>query len=690
MPKSIKKRPIDIAAKESYSWWTKSFMFIKKTEIKTWHGIFIIAFIAGIASALVWAVSSDYHPFSKAATTINVPSSMAIVEIPLVAGWNWVSLPVEPSDSSVSSVFAVIKGSYSQIKTQTASITRISTSTGAIVGDLKAVNAGMGIMINMDKNATLSISGNYPATVMPKLIKDWNWVGLTNKNSMSLADVIPINLISSIQYRPQSGSSEITISDPAQLSSFIIKPFLMYKINMLFDFNPSAPIVNNFVDSPSGFASANSGKEGYTEKGHGYDDALNLGIKWTREGSVFVWEGIEPKFDVLDLQLLYIPQEINILTNIRIGNGHTFEGSYMPADEKGYLDFVRAVVERYDGDGVGDAPGLSNPVKYWQVGNEPNAGEKGKTGFAELQCITYQVIKEACGDCQVLIGGVPGMPKDYIANFQNRYVPIIRELNGKCVDIFDFHWYGKSDGDYLMKDRVTKEDVLLNIQNSLGKYGFSNIPIWITEAGTYSGEFNDSLFGELSLQSEREQAIDYVKRYVYPLSRGVDKVFGSIIMEGFSYDCDYYDHTGLIYDGDLDARGNPYDCSGDLGLGVKKLSYYTYKLMTEKLEGSDWNNITEISNLPPNVYGYKFTKNEKPIYIIWWDYWKENINSKSITLDMGTRGTAMVNITEAVPKFERGSEVIDYGTAFNKRKTGASNGKLNFILGQNPVYIEQN
>lgn len=42
-------------------------------------------------------------------------------------------------------------------------------------------------------------------------------------------------------------------------------------------------------------------------------------------------------------------------------------------------------------------------------------------------------------------------------------------------------------------------------------------------------------------------------------------------MEGFKYDGGYFDFTGLIYDG----WG-----AGDPGLGVRKLSYYTYRKMT--------------------------------------------------------------------------------------------------------------
>ncbi|MDP2709438.1 MAG: M64 family metallopeptidase [bacterium] len=60
-------RPIDKLSQETYSWWKKSFVFIKRTEIKTWQAVFVIAFIAGSASALVWSASIGLHQLSLAA-----------------------------------------------------------------------------------------------------------------------------------------------------------------------------------------------------------------------------------------------------------------------------------------------------------------------------------------------------------------------------------------------------------------------------------------------------------------------------------------------------------------------------------------------------------------------------------------------------------------------------------------------
>ncbi len=42
-----------------------------------------------------------------------------------------------------------------------------------------------------------------------------------------------------------------------------------------------------------------------------------------------------------------------------------------PCDMNVYQDYLRFLVERYDGDGDNDMAGLRYPVKYWEVGNEP-------------------------------------------------------------------------------------------------------------------------------------------------------------------------------------------------------------------------------------------------------------------------------------------------------------------------------
>jgi len=395
----------------------------------------------------------------------------------------------------------------------------------------------------------------------------------------------------------------------------------------------------------------------------------------------------DPTYDwtLYDETLGAVPEGIHILANISADHwlqrhGYAQPGSYMPVDVEQYRAFVRATVERYDGDGIDDMPGLENPVKYWQVDNEPKAH---LSGFAYLQRITYEAIKDVCPDCTVLIGGAAGFPENYLRQFDEVYGPILAELGGEYIDVFDFHWYGTADGQYRLRDTVTGEDVYEHIRSVLISSGFpADLPIWITEMGSYSGDPAEPRF---PLQSERQQAQDHFKRYIYALSRGVEKVFLAFgLMEGFGPTEDgYFDHTGLIYDG---------RDSDDLGLGVKKLGYYTYKKMTEVLEGADWSTLTTLHDgtESDHLYLFRLLKDERPIYITWWDYFDEASytagDTKPLTL-MGLTDAA-VRVTAVVPSAERGRDVLDYSAAFPVQTYPVVDGAVTIPLGEDPVLIE--
>lgn len=90
------------------------------------------------------------------------------------------------------------------------------------------------------------------------------------------------------------------------------------------------------------------------------------------------------------------------------------------AYEQYWIDFIKAVVERYDGDGVDDMPGLVIPIRYYVYTGEIVYGGSGK-GDAEwgpywfdtvdnllrLHRITYQAINEAdpSGNTKVVSAG---------------------------------------------------------------------------------------------------------------------------------------------------------------------------------------------------------------------------------------------------------------------------------------------
>jgi hypothetical protein len=80
-------RKADSLAKNIQSWWSKNLVFIQKNEIKTWHAIAIIAFVGGVMTALIWAVSMNIQTTSRAATNVAVLTWNSNSETDL-AGYN--------------------------------------------------------------------------------------------------------------------------------------------------------------------------------------------------------------------------------------------------------------------------------------------------------------------------------------------------------------------------------------------------------------------------------------------------------------------------------------------------------------------------------------------------------------------------------------------------------------------------
>ena len=445
------------------------------------------------------------------------------------------------------------------------------------------------------------------------------------------------------------------------------------------------PISESVESAPFGFHPALVNSPGYPY--NGYADAQNIGATWTRDVYAY-WFKIQPylfigayDFDFYDQQYGSVPANMRILANIApqgdTDEGYCLPNSYLPVDVDSYIAFVRATVERYDGDGVFDMPGLTNPIKYWQVGNEPNSL---KPGFADLQRITYNAIKAACPDCTVLIGGVSGVPpvSQYINSFDQQYKPILDALGGRYVDILDFHWFGKATGDYL-----GAKPVYDHIRAVLQADGFpAGLPIWITEMGSYSGNPAPGLNGtDYPNQTERQQALDYFKRFIYPLSFGVKKIFPAFgLMEGLDHQDSYFDHTGLIYDGMY---------AGDTGFGQKKLGYFMYKKMTEVLDGVQWDSIQTVRE-SNGVYIYKLFKNCTTIYAAWWDYFSDASYTpgKTIAVTLSGLNESSVTATEVVPRFQFGTQVADYYSAFNTSTIPVHGGNAAIRLGDSPVFVE--
>jgi|GEM_PF-2718701 len=376
-----------------------------------------------------------------------------------------------------------------------------------------------------------------------------------------------------------------------------------------------------------------------------YGRAKEIGVRWHRAGMYAHWILVQPTQEDIDGGVFHweqndrewglVPESMAIFGNIGLPERRGAKESGKPAlsgwrlnqPEEAYLRFVKAVVERYDGDGVDDMPGLKTPIRHWQFENEPDIASEDSEGYAHLHEVTFDAIREACPEAKVALGGQTG---GGVPVFERFFVPVLKKLGGKRVDIYDIHYYGDAKLDW----RGVKE-VYDHVRERLDELGYAGTEVWITEMGTYSGapgdeepkrrpaqterernrernlaEIPEPPMLKLPPQGEREQARDVVKRHAYTLSLGVKKTFWAWgLVEGFVHDDGYFDHTGLVYDGEFDEDPPP---------GTRKLAYFAYRKMTETLDGADWSRV-EALVLGEDVHAIRVPRGAGTVTVVWHD-----------------------------------------------------------------------
>ena len=146
-----------------------------------------------------------------------------------------------------------------------------------------------------------------------------------------------------------------------------------------------------------------------------------------------------------------------------------------PCSMENYKTFLLALVDRYDGDGNNDMPGLTKPIIYWEIMNEPEFDMffKGtEDEFVEIFNFSSKTIKSKQKDSVIVMAGAAGMfPEN--KKFWKSALPKIKDY----FDIANIHHISTPDGGCDKEFWVDEFAALLKSQNI-------NKPIWLTEAMT--------------------------------------------------------------------------------------------------------------------------------------------------------------------------------------------------------------
>jgi hypothetical protein len=333
-------------------------------------------------------------------------------------------------------------------------------------------------------------------------------------------------------------------------------------------------------------------------------------------------------------------------------------GPIKPSELPRMAAFIQAAVERYDGDGIHDAPG-SPVVRHWEFYNEPD-NQSTANGFrwgefpveyAQMLAAVYPAAKAANPQTQILMGGIAydhflDQGGAFHRDFMDR---VLLAGGGAHFDIMNFHFYpafGWGDG----IGGLGLYEKTQHLRAKLASYGLSK-PIMITEAGWHSNN-HPSLPSSQESQNRHVVAI-----FAQTYAADVDMSIWWMLHEaGGSYEYD----SGLIR----------HD-----GVGTKKQSFYVYQHMVEQMRFAHYiRRLSTAETGSPRLEAHIFddyTRNRR-LYIAW----RNPITSNTAEILRIPAHTAVVY------DIFGNSQIITDG------QDGVVDGHITLAVNGRPIYIE--
>jgi hypothetical protein len=355
-------------------------------------------------------------------------------------------------------------------------------------------------------------------------------------------------------------------------------------------------------------------------------EELGVGLNRLHNWHTFKWDSIERRKGQFDWDLsdhvVRTGQEhhLDYIGTIYLVSLWGTSRPYVPRDWKDYRDFVTKIVERYDGDGVDDMSGLTRPIKYWEIENEPAAPfagmQVGMSPETYMDILThgYGAIKEADPEAKVLLAG-----QDLPAYFER-----LMDLGaGNYFDIMNYHFYSYDPEDRDIEEAARRFEQIMQKKAP-------QKPVWLTETAACS-RIRKGLAVKDLIQSQARAA---VKIPVVSFASGVDKVFWHTLRDG----PDIFSDGPALPEGVVLGGGEAYYSLVQFeGYGGKrKPAFYTYRLLGEKI-GS----FRSVKTLGQGIYQFRF-EDKKPVHVLW----SNGAKTVDLSQHVGSPGLTLTHIIE--------------------------------------------
>ena len=269
------------------------------------------------------------------------------------------------------------------------------------------------------------------------------------------------------------------------------------------------------------------------------------------------------------------------------------EGPIDPEDIAEFVQFVRALVERYDGDGIADAPG-SPVIEHWEIYNEPDGNSTSPPPawgddpekYADLLKAVYPAVKAANPRAKVLFGGVAkdGFVEDggkFVSSFVSDVLqagagPYFDIMNFHAYPAFSFNWASQGPGLYEKAQALRAE---------MAQFGV-NKPIVVTEAGWHSND--------------------------HPVAKGSPEIqaryVAELFVQGMAADIDYVIWWMLFDPGGTYPYDNGLVTNQTSGSITNKPAMTAYKTAVDLLSTAHFQRVIPAGELgASDVFAYEFS-----------------------------------------------------------------------------------
>jgi hypothetical protein len=348
---------------------------------------------------------------------------------------------------------------------------------------------------------------------------------------------------------------------------------------------------------------------------------------------------------------------------------------FKPENLPDFVEFVAALVERYNGDGIDDAPsGIK--ITHWEFYNEPDFGSEvaGREGwgnygrrYAQMLEAVYEIVHDVNPDAKVLLGGLAY--SQFVSDegggvhVRDFLKDVLEAGGGEYFDILNFHYYPfQHNRMFTNTNSSGLVEKYANIKEIMDSFHIEK-PLVITEIGYHSSARDDYYPSTQEFQA---------RRVVELLTQGAS--LGSEVTIWWSF---FDENQSFPYKTGLTSAGEK---------PIAKLSYQVYQEVIKRLGNSEFIETTvkpaEQNDL--EVYRFRDKSTNKSLYVAWLNpIVPITIDNLASFNDGATQNLELPG--EKATLFSKEGAAVGVTT---DEDDGNNDGKVNVIIGRSPLYVE--